>query len=127
MKRTLSKEEHQAKRSKADWRGIEEVARGRLRRDIESLSTVRQVDHRRAAALRNVAVVAAVAKDKAYPEDLVSGLTVFLPARLLQSVQGAMLKVRSAKLVEKGTTYEQVSSPQAEPTSPCGSEDVEKE
>ena len=93
MKRPkLNREEAQAKASKQGWRDLESHARERLRRDVDALQHVRQVDHRKAAALRNIAVVAAVAKDKAYPEDLHSGLTLHIPARLLQMLQPILSK-----------------------------------
>ena len=101
MKQTLTKDEEEAKESKSGWRGVERLARRQLREQLYALQNLRTkgIDARRASALRNVATAAAIAKDKAYPEDLVSGLTVFLPARLLQSVQGAMLKVKAVKVI----------------------------
>ena len=89
----LNREEAQAKASKARWRQREEDASELLRRAIDGVARAENIlSDRETSALRNIANTAGLAKDKAYPEDLHSGLTLHIPARLLQMLQPILSK-----------------------------------
>ena len=114
----LSKEDEQAKQSKQGWRELEHSARERLRQQFEALEKHSVIDYKVSGALRNVAVTAAVAKDKAYPEDLASDKFIQIPARLLTQVEAVLIKLQR---VEKQDPVKTLTYPQPTPTTGSGS------
>ena len=118
MKDGLSKADQQAKRSKEDWRDLESSARGTLRRQLQGLENSGVIDYKVSGALRNVATAAAIAKDKAYPEDLLSDKFIHIPAQLLSQVEAVLIKLQR---IEKKDPVKALTYPQSTPTAGSGS------